>query len=126
MSDAEIATAKCSLSFIRRPQYVNFLGRYSILVNDHLIGKLRRNGVLKCEVETGEVVIDAKIDWCGSSPLFVHLKPGEHATIEVFNGTGLSLDLLSALLCQTPYLTLRRVDDPSTDVTPSDCPDSHR
>ncbi len=70
---------------------------YKIVIDGMIAGKVSKNGTLRLKVPAGEHEVIARVDWCGSPPVQLSLKPGEVAELGVVNGYGLWKIALGAM-----------------------------
>ena len=71
---------------------------YKIVIDGMILGKVSKNGTLRLKVPAGEHEVIARVDWCGSPPVQLSLKPGEVVELGVVNGYGLWKIALGAML----------------------------
>ena len=67
----------------RNTEWANKMRSFDIYLNGSRFCKIRDKEVLSFEVPEGDYEIVAKLDWCGSRPLFLSLKEGELKKIEI-------------------------------------------
>jgi hypothetical protein len=78
--------------------YVDGARAYKIVIDGVISGKVSKNGTLRLKVQAGAHEAIARVDWCGSPPVQLSLKPGEVAELGVVNGYGLWKIALGAIL----------------------------
>ena len=103
------AASACRLKVIRRSGYADYLRSYKILVNGAQVGIIARNGVLDVEVPSGQITIEARVDWGRSQALAVEAVPNQTIEIEVANNWGALLALWAITFGSRTYLTLKNL-----------------
>ena len=69
---------------ISRPsRSYNMLRGYKIFIDDRQVGKLSNGKTQEFEVMPGLHTVTAKIDWCRSQHLTIHIREGETKYLEV-------------------------------------------
>lgn len=98
-----------TLIFTRKGQWADMTRAYRLFVNDVEVGEIKRKSTVPVEVQAGWLKIEARIDWCGATPLTLTLKAGETAQIEVSNTYG-AIKAASAISTHADtYLTLKQI-----------------
>ena len=121
-----------SVIVVHRPRelWINHFGKFTILVNGKIVGKVKRGETKTFSgVSSGSVSVRAVIDWLGSRTIILNLSDHDVAHLEVTNGS-----LLALLDEREHYLDLRltpessRFEKPDLAVTasPESAPDDGR
>ncbi|MEU9019486.1 hypothetical protein [Actinomadura sp. NPDC048394] len=72
------------VTFLRPPGgYRDRIRAYRLIIDDTFCGKIKRGGQVSVDVEPGEHVARAVIDWTGSPPVAFTAVPGEPVWIRV-------------------------------------------
>jgi len=98
-----------TLRLIRRGEFADRLRSYRILINGAKAGTIGPNAVLDLKVPTGQLRIEARIDWCRSLPLTIEVAPNQRIEIEVSNHWGILLSIWAITLGFRSYLTLKHL-----------------
>ncbi|MEJ2378651.1 MAG: hypothetical protein P8Y71_25820 [Pseudolabrys sp.] len=80
--------ANSTIRVIRLSGFTDRFRPYRIRVNGALVGTVPRNCVVDFHVPSGELVVEACIDWGGSRPLMIETEPGSRVDLEVRNRWG--------------------------------------
>jgi len=94
-----------SVIVVHRPRelWINHFGKFTILVNGKIVGKVKRGETKTFSgVSSGSVRVRAVIDWLGSRTIILNLSDHDVAHLEVTNGS-----LLALLEEREHYLDLR-------------------
>jgi hypothetical protein len=99
---------------IRRPkQLADMFRRYKIVINQTEVASLKRGEDLSLDLPGGTYLVQAKIDWCSSRVMTLHLADGETFQLEVGSNLG-GWKSFAALLFVTAlpsdYLYLRKAN----------------
>jgi hypothetical protein len=97
------------IKIVRHGAYADMLRSYKIFVNDKAAGTLARNSDLSVAVPSGQIKIEARVDWGRSAPLVVNVAPGQTVTVEVSNRWGSLLSLWASTFGAQSYLKLEEV-----------------
>jgi hypothetical protein len=103
-----MAGDKSKVKFVRGGGCADALRVYKIFINDELVGTLDRNAVLNREVPSGQLKIEARIDWAKSQPLIVDVAPEQTIEIEVSNRWNPMLAVWGATFGSQNYFTLKK------------------
>ncbi len=77
--------------------FVDGARAYKIVIDGIVSGKISKKGTLRLKVPAGGHEVVARVDWCGSPPVRLSLKPGEVVELGVVNGYGLWKIALGAM-----------------------------
>ena len=83
-----------SVIVVYRPRelWINHFGKFTILVNGKIVGKVKRGETRTFSgVSPGPVRVRAVIDWLGSRTIILNLSDHDVAHLEVTNGSLLAL-----------------------------------
>jgi hypothetical protein len=103
------AASTCRLRVIRRSGYADYLRSYKIFVNGMLVGTIAPKGILDVDVPSGQLTIEARVDWGRSQALAVAAAPNQTIEIEVANNWGALLALWATTFGSRTYLTLKHL-----------------
>ncbi len=103
------ADSACKLSIIRRSDFADRRRSYKIFVNDKEVGVVTHNAVLDVEVPSGQLKVEARIDWTGSQPLTLEVVPHQVVAVEISNRIGLWGALWGATFGRRSYLLLKQI-----------------
>lgn len=98
-----------TIKFTRLSQWADRKRAYQLFVNGRQVGEIKRKGELDVSVPVGDLVIEARIDWCQARPLSLTMRAGEHAEIEVSNTYGALKAAQAITTHKETYLTLARM-----------------
>ncbi|MEJ2432384.1 MAG: hypothetical protein P8Y53_04165 [Pseudolabrys sp.] len=99
--------ANSTIRVIRLGGFTDRFRPYRIRVNGALVGTVPRNCVVDFHVPSGELVVEACIDWGGSRPLMIETEPGSRVDLEVRNRWGPVLAVGAMIVGARHYLDLR-------------------
>ena len=103
------AGAISTLKVIRHGGYADKLRSYRIFVNDAHVGNVAEDSVLVCEVPSGTIKVQARIDWCRSEPLVLDAAPDQTIEFVVSNHWGPFLALWAVTFGSGSYLLLKQI-----------------
>ncbi len=67
----------------RNSEWANKMRSFDLYLNGVKFTEIKDKQVLSFEIPEGQYQLQAKIDWCGSQPLYIELKEGELKRVEV-------------------------------------------
>ncbi|MEO5944766.1 MAG: hypothetical protein ABIP30_00140 [Ferruginibacter sp.] len=67
----------------RKSQWMNRMRGYKVFINNVQLGIIKNDSTEEYITEPGLKLVKCKVDWCGSPPKELMLKPGEVAYLEV-------------------------------------------
>ncbi len=91
---------------VRRSEFADWLRSYKIFVNGAQVGTIARSSVLELAVPSGQLKIEARVDWGRSQPLVIDAAPSQRIQIQVSNHWGALLALWAVTFGAGSYLTL--------------------
>jgi hypothetical protein len=74
-----------TLTLRRDSRFMDSLRRYRILLDGKEVVRLSNGETFRREIPSGEHVIEARIDWCGSRPRHFVARAGEDTALVVRN-----------------------------------------
>jgi len=95
-----------TIRVIRLPSSSDKLRPYRIFINGAEVGEVVDNSIVDFHVPSGELVVEARIDWGASLPLLVELRPGGRVDIDASNRWGPVFGLWAMLFRRRRYLKL--------------------
>lgn len=94
----------------RSSEKSNKFRKIEIFLEDKKIGTIKDGETKEFDIQPGEHVLTAKIDWCKSNDLIVSIKDGETKSFDL-SGTNPNLALFYITVGKDKYLTLKASDD---------------
>lgn len=108
-------TDHATLNIHRDSAFVDRIRKYGILVNDRLVAMIGRSESVSVLVPAGEIIITAKIDWCGAVPLKLSVEPNQIIDIKVSNRLGALGALYAITFGARKYLKLEVISGPPSE-----------
>jgi hypothetical protein len=105
---ASPAAADATIRVVRHDAVVGPDAPYEIFVNNARVGAIASGGVVDFKVPHGAILVEARNEWGGSTPLTVDTSSGDRIDIQVSNRpAGRLFGFWSRLFGADEYLTLR-------------------
>jgi len=101
--------ADSTIRVIRLPSSSDKLRPYRIFINGAEVGEVVDNSIVDFHVPSGELAVEARIDWGASLPLLIELPPGGRVNVDVSNRWGPVFGLWAMLFRRRRYLKLTQV-----------------
>jgi len=96
-----------TLKIKRSNEFVNYTRNIGIYIDKNKVGKIANGETKEFEIPSGEHIIKAKIDWCGSNKLICQLNENETKTISLSSFNHGKFFILSLVTTITLFFILR-------------------